>query len=154
MNFTAGRVFLILFAWSCCCSHYLLTGSLIFSSIGEFILCLQNLQSLHNLKTMLQIGRYPLSLSLPTVRAAVRAFLLNLRPGGTGRVGRVMTRPKFWPTAQKNTRRGPLAVCWTSFWPDQCSDQISGICNKVNMKGTPRMLLHWQWIERELIWKL
>ena len=47
----AGRVFLILFTWSCCCSHYL-------SSIGEYILCLQNPLSLHNLKTMLKIGRY------------------------------------------------------------------------------------------------
>ena len=34
-------------------------GSLIFSSIGEFILCLQTPLSLHNLKTMLQIGSYP-----------------------------------------------------------------------------------------------
>ena len=34
-------------------------------------------------------------------------FLMgHTRPGGTGRVGRVMTRPKFWPiTAQMNARR-------------------------------------------------
>ena len=49
-------------------------GSLVYSSIGEFILCLQTPLSLHNLKTMLQTGRYPWSLSLPRVRAAVRAF--------------------------------------------------------------------------------
>ena len=38
---------------------FLGAGSFIFSSIGEFILCLQNPLSLHNLKIMLQIGRYP-----------------------------------------------------------------------------------------------
>ena len=52
-------------------------GSLIFSSICEFILCLQSPLSLHNLRTMLQIGRYPWSLSLPTIRAAFRAFYLT-----------------------------------------------------------------------------
>ena len=38
-----------------CCSHYFMSW---ISSIGEFILCLQTPLSLHNLKTMLQIGRY------------------------------------------------------------------------------------------------
>ena len=65
------------------------------------------------------------------------------RPGGTGRADQ-----KFWPTAQKNTRRVPPAVCLASFWPDQFSGQISGICSKVDIKA-PRMLLRWQWSERE-----
>ena len=37
----------------------ILAGSLIDTSISEFVLCLQTPLSLHNLKTMLQIGRYP-----------------------------------------------------------------------------------------------
>ena len=48
-------------------------GSLIFYLLVS-LFCAYKLLSLHNLKTMLQIGSYPWSLSLPTIRAAFRVF--------------------------------------------------------------------------------
>ena len=61
MNFTAERVFLILLAWSCCLLLSLLCElDLSFTHLLVSLFCAyKRLLSLHNLKTMLQLGRYP-----------------------------------------------------------------------------------------------
>ena len=54
------------------------------------------------------------------------------RRNRSGRSGHDPTK-NSGPLLNKNTGRVSPAVCWASFWPDQFSGQISGICSKVDI---------------------